>query len=141
MGLKFMKIYFAGSISGGRGDQEIYYKLINYLKNYGTVLTEHIADPNLSSYGEQDISLEDIYNRDIKWIEECDLFIAEVTQVSLGVGYELAYAEKLNKKIICLYRPDPSRKLSAMISGNKHFIIRNYKTTDEAIKQLEILLK
>jgi len=136
-----MKIYFAGSISGGRGDQEIYSKLINYLKNYGHVLTEHIADPNLSSYGETDISLEEVYQRDVKWIQECDLFIAEVTQVSLGVGYELAYAESLGKKIICLYRPDPSRKLSAMISGNKKFLIRNYKTTDEAIKQLEILLK
>lgn len=136
-----MKIYFAGSISGGRGDQEIYFKLINYLKNYGHVLTEHIADPNLSSYGETNISLEEVYERDVKWIQECDLFIAEVTQVSLGVGYELAYAESLGKKIICLYRPDPSRKLSAMISGNKNFLIRNYKTTDEAIKQLEILLK
>ena len=136
-----MKIYFAGSISGGRGDQEIYTKLINYLKNYGVVLTEHIADPKLSSYGETDISLEEVYTRDVKWIQESDIFIAEVTQVSLGVGYELAYAESLGKRIICLYRPDPSRKLSAMIAGNKNFKIRNYKTTDEAIKQLEILLK
>ena len=142
-----MKIYFSGSIFGGRGNQKIYKKLIDHLKLYGQVLTEHVGDPNLLSYGENDLSPEnslrpeEIYIRDVNWIKECDIFIAEVTQVSLGVGYELAYAESLGKKIICLYRPDPSRKLSAIISGNKNFKIRNYKTTDEAIKQLDLLLK
>ena len=136
-----MKIYFSGSISGGRADQEIYKKLIDHLKLYGDVLTEHIGDSSLSSYGETNMSLQAIYQRDVDWIKECDIFIAEVTQVSLGVGYELAYAESLGKRIICLYRPDPSRKLSAMVAGNKNFKIRNYKTVDEAIKQLDILLK
>jgi len=45
-----MKIYFAASISGGRGDQAIYQQIIELLKQHGEVLTEHFgsaADPPL----------------------------------------------------------------------------------------------
>ena len=45
-----MKIYFGGSISGGRGDQETYGQIIAYLKNFGEVLTEFIGNTSLSSW-------------------------------------------------------------------------------------------
>lgn len=32
-----MKIYFAGSIRGGREDVALYLQIINYLKNFGEV--------------------------------------------------------------------------------------------------------
>ena len=47
-----MKIYFAGSIRGGRNDKEIYLKLIQHLSNYGEVLTEHVGDQKLPETGE-----------------------------------------------------------------------------------------
>jgi hypothetical protein len=37
------KIYFAGSIRGGRDDLALYQRLIAYLQSLGTVLTEHIG--------------------------------------------------------------------------------------------------
>ena len=40
-------IYFCGSIRGGRDDAPIYKRIIDQLKVYGEVLTEHIADPNI----------------------------------------------------------------------------------------------
>lgn len=40
-------IYFCGSIRGGRDDAPIYKRIIDQLKDYGEVLTEHIADPNI----------------------------------------------------------------------------------------------
>ena len=45
------KIYFAGSISGGRDHQSKYAKIVEILKVHGTVLTEHVADPKLKSDG------------------------------------------------------------------------------------------
>jgi len=135
-----MKIYFTGSISGGRNDQSIYFEIINYLKTKGKVLTEHIANSNLSSYGETNLTREEIYTRDVAWIKESDVLIAEVTQVSLGVGYELGLAENLNKKIICLYREKEGKKLSAMISGNKNFKVIIYKKIEEVYKKLSELL-
>ncbi|MEM7514802.1 MAG: nucleoside 2-deoxyribosyltransferase, partial [Bacteroidota bacterium] len=48
-----MNIYFAGSIRGGRDDKELYLEIIQLLTEYGTVLTEHVADPSLTSWGEE----------------------------------------------------------------------------------------
>ena len=47
-----MKIYFAGSIRGGRDDKELYSQIIKLLSDYGTVLTEHIGSNGLSVMGE-----------------------------------------------------------------------------------------
>jgi len=41
------KIYFCGSIRGGRQDRELYASLIEYMKSFGRVLTEHIGNPRL----------------------------------------------------------------------------------------------
>nr|XP_055165945.1 2'-deoxynucleoside 5'-phosphate N-hydrolase 1-like [Nyctereutes procyonoides] len=45
------------------------------------------------------------------------VLVAEVTQPSLGVGYEQDQAVALNKRILCLFRPQSGRVLSAMIRG------------------------
>ncbi|EEQ09773.1 hypothetical protein ymoll0001_32280 [Yersinia mollaretii ATCC 43969] len=37
-------IYFAGSIRAGREDVVIYASLINEIKKYGKVITEHVGD-------------------------------------------------------------------------------------------------
>ena len=47
-----MKIYFSGSVSGGRKDVELYLQIILQLKERGLVLTEHIGDERLDARGE-----------------------------------------------------------------------------------------
>ncbi len=42
---------------------------------------------------------------DTTWLKESDLVIAKYTNPSLGVGYELAYAERLNKHILLVEVP------------------------------------
>ena len=130
---KNLKIYFGGSIKGGRSKVEDYKKIVDYLKTIGTVLDEHVADPNLQASGESITSTE-IYNRDVSWINECDILIAEVTVPSLGVGYEIGYAESLNKRIICLYQNDES--ISAMIKGNNSITHISYDDVDELLTKL-----
>lgn len=128
-----LKIYFGGSIKGGRSKVEDYKKIVDYLKTIGTVLDEHVADPNLQASGESITSTE-IYNRDVSWINECDILIAEVTVPSLVVGYEIGYAESLNKRIICLYQNDES--ISAMIKGNNSITHISYDDVDELLTKL-----
>ena len=133
-----MKFYFAGSIRGGRDKVETYIKINELLEKYGTVLDKHVASKNVFNM-EKSNTEEEIYLRDIKWIDECDLLIAEVSVPSIGVGYEIAYAEKLNKTIICLC--DESIKASAMISGNKNIELIMYKNEKELLKLLEKRIK
>ena len=42
------KIYFAGSIRGGRDDAALYKRMIDYMKRTSVVLTEHIGKSNMS---------------------------------------------------------------------------------------------
>ena len=51
----------------------------------------------------------DIYDRDIELMTKCDAVVAEVTQPSLGVGFELGQAVAMKKKILCLYRPQEGK--------------------------------
>ena len=122
-----MKIYFAGSISGGRDDKELYFKIIQLLKDYGEVLTEHIGNQALSQIGE-DGANEYIYKRDIKWLKESDLVVAEVTTPSLGVGFEVSKAVEWKKNILCIYRKIEGKRLSAMIAGCPKIKVFEYKT-------------
>lgn len=126
-----MKIYFAGSIRGGRDDMALYMGIINLLSSYGEVLTEHIGHKNLSALGETTITDEYIYQRDMKWLGEADLIVAEVSTASLGVGYEIGYATNLQKPILCLYRDQAEKKLSAMINGNPKLLVKNYQQLDD----------
>lgn len=132
----FMKIYFAGSIRGGRNDRDLYLGIIERLKSYGEVLTEHVGDSALSHTGETKKSVDFIYERDVTWLRSADVVVAEVTTPSLGVGYEIALAEGLKKPVLCLFRQQPDRLLSAMIAGNKNLKVCEYEHIDEIEKIL-----
>ena len=133
-----IKVYFAGSIRGGRDKAEDYKKIASLIEDYAEILDKHVVNPKLKATGES-INQEEIYERDIKWIEKSDIFIAEVTNPSLGVGYEIGYAEKLNKKIICLC--ENTANLSAMISGNPNLDLILYSKVDELKKKLADMLE
>lgn len=128
-----MKIYFAGSIRGGRQDAELYRKVITALKEKHQVLTEHVGNLSLSTT--EDKGDKAIYEQDMAWLREIDLVVAECTQVSLGVGYELAYAEAHGKEVHIFYRPKETM-LSAMLSGNEYFHIHQYDSEEELLAQV-----
>ncbi len=132
-----MKIYFAGSIRGGRDDKELYGKLIQHLGKYGQVLTEHVGDGNLNDSGEDHQPDQWIYKRDMEWVRASDVIVAEVTTPSLGVGYEIGSSEAIGKKILCLYRSQPNKSLSAMINGNPNVQVISYANLEEAIHHID----
>ena len=127
-----MKIYFAGSIRGGRDDAAVYEAMIAWLRSFGEVLTEHVGDPTLSETGDDGPSDQYIHDRDMAWLFACDFVVAEVTRPSLGVGYELGWATVLGKPILCLYRTISGQPLSAMIAGSPGVQTAAYSSLDEA---------
>lgn len=134
-----MKIYFAGSIRGGRVDAELYRRMIDYMKNMGhIVLTEHVGSSKLCLI-EQGLTDAAIYRQDTAWLSESDIVVAECTCPSLGVGYELAYAEARDIPVHIFYNPAKCA-LSAMLKGNDYFAIHPYQEEDEIFTILENLL-
>ena len=130
------KFYFAGSIRGGRVDADLYRRMIEFLKQNGTVLTEHVGSKklNLMEQGRSRDAM--IYEQDTAWLKECDMVIAECTCPSLGVGYELAYAEHLGKPCHIFY--DRTKiQLSAMLTGDPYFQIHPYANEEEIFTTLK----
>lgn len=111
------------------------------MKKYGTVLTEHIGLDSLTSDGQTQFSEQKIYTQDTNWIRESDIIIADVTQVSLGVGYELGFGESIGKRIICLYQNQSEKSLSAMIRGNDYFEIVDYGIIDQLPEIIEKIFR
>ncbi len=136
---KELRIYFCGSIRGGRQDALLYQDLIMFLKNFGNVLTEHIGRADLVDERETLPSL--VHDRDLTWLRSADLVIAEVSTPSLGVGYELGMAVNWGKPILCLFRKQEGKNLSAMISGSPGIRTLEYRDTEEAKRGIEEFVK
>jgi nucleoside 2-deoxyribosyltransferase len=132
-----MKIYFACSISGGRQDEGVYQKMVQVLLSMGMdVPSAHISETGIEQIdGLEEAS--DIYQRDVNWIEESDLLIAEVSTPSHGVGYEIAYALNLSKPVFCLY--NQGEVVSKMITGNSHSLltVSSYQDWPDAENKLK----
>lgn len=132
-----MKVYFAGSIRGGRIDAALYERLIKYIQKTDVVLTEHVGDLNLSDEGQK---AADIYSQDTAWLHESDVLIAECTCPSLGVGYEHAYLERCQKPCH-IFDNKKGTNLSAMLTGNGFYNKRPYEDEDDIYPIIDSILQ
>ena len=133
------KIYFAGSIRGGRVDADLYRRIIQFMQQTDTVLTEHVGSSNLILNEQGRERDAHIYDQDTAWLRQSDLLIAECTCPSLGVGYELAYAE--HRGIPChIFYDKAKAQLSAMLTGNPYFHIHPYENEEQIFAVLTQLL-
>ena len=136
-----MNLYFAGSIRGGRSDQATYHRLIEHLKKFGTVYTEHVGLDEPEDRISSELNDIDIHDRDMSWLSEAHAVIAEVTVPSLGVGYEIGRAVEQKIPVLCLFRPGKDNNLSAMISGSPHLNLVEYNTFHEACTAIDLFLE
>jgi 2'-deoxynucleoside 5'-phosphate N-hydrolase len=128
-----MNIYFACSITGGRELESFYQRFVTALEADGHIIpTSHLAQAEALE-GERMLTPRDVYERDVKWIRECDVLIAEVGVPSHGVGYEIGYALNAGKPVLCLAQA--GRRVSKMLTGNPSLEMRIYSTFEDAITQ------
>jgi hypothetical protein len=53
------------------------------------------------------------------WLRECDVFNAEVSGSSFGLGFETGYLlGTTGEKVMVLYHLDLAKKISLLITGN-----------------------
>lgn len=135
-----MKIYFSGSIYGGRQKLETYKKLVKELQKYGEVLDAEVADDNvlIDEEGKTDYEVFEGLEEKLK---QADLIFAELTVTSLGVGYEIGYADKSNKRIIGIYDSTVTPKITTMLRGNKRLKIIPYTDINEILSNLGEIIK
>jgi 2'-deoxynucleoside 5'-phosphate N-hydrolase len=136
-----MNIYFACSITGGRDFEPVYQAIIAALLDDGhTLPTAHLADSGIKEL-EASIGAREVYERDVAWIRDCNVLVAEVSTPSHGVGFEVAYALSIGKAVLCLHQED--RPVSKMLSGNSHPNIRvkRYREAGQAVEMIRSFLE
>lgn len=66
--------------------------------------------------------------------EGCDLFVAEVSQASTGLGIEMGWADQLDVEILCVHSEEvePSGSIRAVTDN-----VRTYSDRDELVEVIE----
>lgn len=124
-----MKVFFSGSIRGGRELLSVYQYLCTLIVSLGhEVLSEHVADAELEKV-ESLMTEQKIFERDMLLLEHSECLIAEVTIPSIGVGYEICSALQKNMPVLCLYKEGSN--VSAMIQGNSDVIVQQYSAMED----------
>jgi nucleoside 2-deoxyribosyltransferase len=79
------------------------------------------------------LSDNQIYTRDIKWIDGSELMIAEISGPSLGVGFEISYALFQKEIPVLALVSSDVKKISAMISGcnSELLTVKRYKNVED----------
>lgn len=121
-----MNIYYARSIRGDHAASDHYPVIEKAIKAFGH--TPALELTVLQSLSQSLSNNAYIYQRDIDWIQRCQGMIAEVSNPSLGVGYEIAYAEFVaHIPVLCV--AVNGAHVSAMIAGSRTMAF--YHNVDE----------
>jgi 2'-deoxynucleoside 5'-phosphate N-hydrolase len=116
-----MKIYFGFTVAGDRSSVVAARRIVEQVDQMGhEVLTRHLIEANAWE-ADRLITPKEVYLRDMKWLEQCDLFMAEVSGSSFGLGFETGYLLGATaKKVVLFYRTDVETKISLLITGITH---------------------
>jgi hypothetical protein len=103
-----MYIYFTGSLSGKKQHGNNYMRIIEYLVSRGhTVIADHIMSTSEDTVRKSSRKEKHEFQKRVEaWIENCDCVIAETSQPSVSVGYEIGLALQMNKSILIMHSPD-----------------------------------
>jgi len=119
--LAAMKIYFGFTVAGDRSSVEMARRIVVRLEALGhEVVTRHLVEEDARERDRR-LGPEEIYRRDMAWLEECELFVGEVSGSSFGIGYEagVVLAEGTRRALL-LYRKEAAGRISLLITGNTH---------------------
>jgi hypothetical protein len=136
------KVYFACSITGGRQQADKYPAVVQYIQDAGAqVLSELFSGSEIDA--SKGVSINpgatprEIWEWDLDWIREADAIVAEVSQPSFGVGYEIAKAHEWHKPVLALYQTQEGKKLSSMIAGSPNVTVCEYTDIDQTQKVIQ----
>jgi len=135
-----MIVYCAGAIKGDSSYRERYQEMVNIVKNEGH---SALSELNPEFHSAFPLNENQIFQRDIKWIENSNLMIAEISGPSLGVGFEISYAlYEREIPVLALYDSSVDQ-VSAMIAGcdSELLYVKKYTDSEELSELIKSFLK
>jgi len=129
-----MRVYFGFTVAGSRSSVEAAKKIVDVLQSMGhEVLTSHLLREDAWE-GDRRLPPQEVFARDMRWLAQCDIFIAEVSGAAVGLGFKTGYLlGATQKKTILFYERAAEPKISLLIVGNTHpnCVLAPYSRLDE----------
>ena len=132
-----MNIYLACTVRGDRGGVATARAIAGRLQARGhTVVTTHLLQEDVES-AEAALSEREVYERDIAWLDDCRLVVAEASGSTYGVGFEVGYvlgrAELSGQRVLIVYDAARHAHVSRLIAGNTHphCTVHAYRDVDD----------
>lgn len=117
-------MYLACTVRGDRCGLAVARDLCECLQRHGhRVLTTHLLADDADA-AESALSEREVFDRDLAWLEACDLLVAEASGSSYGVGFEVGYvlgrAARTTQRVLLLYEASRAPAVSRLLVGNAH---------------------
>ncbi|MGI6278579.1 MAG: hypothetical protein ACOYJ8_02105 [Patescibacteria group bacterium] len=137
------KVFFAASSDVSQEKRERYKKIISLIKNQGFAVSQVVFRKKEFDLPSGEIDYPHIYDSVIDEINRSDLFIADISYPSSGVGYQIYHAFYQKKPIIALFTENEKSNPSMVIRGikSKKFFALKYKNLEDLKNNLLPLLK
>ncbi len=137
-----MKVYLAAPMRGVREALPTVRRLASAITGSGCeLLTPHVLDETVDV--DCGLTPEEVYERDVRLLEEADAVVAEVSYPSLGVGFEVAYGLLKGKRVIAMCEEGRVNSTSALIRGirDPRFKLVIYSSPEDAVRKLQAELR
>ena len=138
-----MKVYFGFTVAGDRSSLGTARHMVELLEEMGhQVLTRHLVSDHAAQM-DRSIAPQAVFERDMNWLRQCDIFIAEVSGSSFGLGFETGYVlGSSNRQAVLFYRREAAPRISLLITGNTHprCLLAPYSEPEEMETRLRITM-
>jgi nucleoside 2-deoxyribosyltransferase len=116
-----MKVYFGFTVAGDRSALDTARRIVALLEEMGhEVLTRHLVRDDAAQL-DRGITPQKVFERDMNWLRQCDVFIGEVSGSSFGIGFEAGYLLGSSpRQTLLFYRREVESRISLLITGNTH---------------------
>ncbi len=117
-----MRIYLACTVRGDRAALPAIREIVSRLERHGhEVLTAHLMRDDVEAV-ESRLAEDEVYARDVRWLQACDALVAEASGSSYGVGFEVGYvlarAGETGQRVFLVYDERRRGSISRLIAGN-----------------------
>jgi hypothetical protein len=138
-----VRVYLACTVRGHRGGLLAARAVADRLRALGhEVLTSHLLEDGVEQ-AEAALSEREVFERDRRWLDDCDALVAEASGSSYGVGFEVGYvtgrAAATGQRVLVLYDATRRGQVSRLVSGYGNG--RSVSLAYESIEQVAALVE
>jgi hypothetical protein len=133
-----VRVYLACTVRGDRGGLSAAREVSERLRQLGhDVLTGHLLSDGVEGE-EAALSEREVYERDRRWLDQCDVLVAESSGSTYGVGFEVGYitgrAPHTGQRAIVLFDESRRSAISRLVSGytSAYGVAFAYRSGEEA---------